>query len=235
MLQTPATVLRLRPRLGERLWLAFGGAVLIASTLGLAALAIVGFLSSPVLGAVLGPLAVFIGLMAWLVLREVRASWSTRVSIDASTVRLTLPAVRGYAAQAALDSWIPLASIAAVERREEAFRSLGTTTIQRAYALLLQDGSRVTLGADRPMKAEFFLGAAVAIAAHAKAPLHDRGLVDGKAGPILAVGNRAPEWTAPGLPEPLARKRRNAAAMTYTLIGAVFVAIMVLRLALHLI
>jgi hypothetical protein len=235
VLQTPVTELDLRPSLAERLLVAFAAGFLALITLAIAALGLFAAASSILLAAILLPLAAFMGLMAWIVLREARAVWTLSISIDGSTVRLRLPAIRGYVAQGALDSWIPLASIACIDSREEAFRSIGTTAIQRAYAVVLRDGSRTVLGADRPMKTPFFQTAAIAIAAKAKVPLHDLGIVDGHAGPVLVSGNTAPDWSAASLPAPLARKRRNAAAMTYTLIGAVFVLIIVLRLALHLI
>ena len=233
MLQTPITELQLRPSLAERLLVAFGAGFLALITLAIAALGLFAANSSLLLAAILLPLAAFMGLMAWIVLREARAVWALSISIDGSTVRLRLPAIRGYVAQGALDRWIPLASIACIDSREEAFRSLGTTAIQRAYAVVLQDGSRTVLGADRPMKAPFFQTAAIAIAAKAKVPLHDLGIVDGHAGPVLVSGNTAPDWSAPSLPAPLARKRRNAAAMTYSIMGLILTAVIALRVLLH--
>jgi hypothetical protein len=198
---------------------AFATALLAVVTLGMAGAAVLLLAASAGLAAFILAVSAVMALMTWITGREALANWRVRIVIDGATAHLILPRIRGFVAQAPMDRWLPLASIAMVEQRDEAFRSLGTTALQRAYALVLHDGSRVVLGADRQMKAPFFGPAAQAIAAQAAAPLHDLGLVDGKAGPVLVAGNTAPDWTAAPLSPAVADKRRRAAALTWSIIG----------------
>src|SRR5690606_39445874 len=66
------------------------------------------------------------------------------------------PKRRGYIAFEPVNEAVSRAAIAAIETRAEAYRGMGTIAIQRVFALVLKDGRRIMLGADRPMIAPFF-------------------------------------------------------------------------------
>jgi len=133
---------------------------------------------------------------------------NTRVTLGGDGVlRLRLPRARSYVPQASVDRALPIASVRGVETRVEAFRSAGNTVTQQAYALVLSNGERILLGADRRMLEPFFGRAAKAIAQAAGQQMRDLGTVDGDPGFILVTGQSVPDWSAPGLAPAVAQKR----------------------------
>lgn len=147
-----------------------------------------------------------------LVVNEGVARQSVRVTLDSDSIHLRLPKRRGYIAFEPVNEAVSRAALAAVETRAEAYRGLGTIAIQRVFALVLKDGRRIMLGADRPMIAPFFAEAANTIAAQTNLPIRDLGMVDGKTGFLLIAGASAPPWDAPALAPATAKKRAAHAA-----------------------
>lgn len=153
-------------------------------------------------------IALFMGAMTWLVCDEALSRAGTRVALDgAGGLHLKLPGRRSYVGQAPVSAVLPLATVRGIETRLEAFRALGNTVIQRAYVLILADGGRLALGADRRMMAPFFGEAAAAIAQRTNLPIADRGAVDGAPGFAMIWGASVPDWQAPSLPQAASEKR----------------------------
>lgn len=147
-----------------------------------------------------------------LVVNEGLARQHLRVGVDATHIYLRLPARRGYIRFPRVDASIPRTALTAIETRTEAYRGAGVVAIQRVFALVLADGRRIILGGDRPMIAPFFAQAAAAIAEQTRAPIHDLGMVDGKAGFLLLAGASAPPWGSAALAPDIAEQRATHAA-----------------------
>jgi len=141
------------------------------------------------------------------VYREAVARSFTRIAINWQTLELRLPAQRSYVPQEKIEAAIPLASIKAIECRAESFRQLGTTALQFAYSLVLEDSRRIMLGADRRFLTPYFQNAAGIISSNIKQPIRDLGLVDGNPGFLLVVGQSAPPWDAPAVPQATMQQR----------------------------
>lgn len=174
--------------------------------------------------------------LLWLfvhVLREALAQTQTRIAIQDGAVHLRLPARRGFAELAPVSETVPRAAISAIQARTEAFRSGGATT-QAAFALVLEDGRRIVLGADRPTLAPLFRQAAEAIAAETRLPIRDLGVVDGDGGFLLLGGVRVPDWESAALPGEIGAKRVADAARvwrwTIAIVGVSLVVSVALRL-----
>ena len=214
----------LRRSAGDR----YGIAIMAALVLGaFAALAAATTMTSPRLpgfGVFLGLMALLLGAVAALVVREAMLRWRTRIVLRDDAVALSLPGLRGYVRAAPVERELPYAAIAAVETRLEAFRALGNTVAQRAYSLVLADGSRVGLGADRRMAAPFFAMAAEAIAARAGVPIRDLGAVDGRAGVSMLWGQTVPGWDAPPLSPGAAGRRVGQERRAWQLLWLVLLA-----------
>lgn len=151
-------------------------------------------------GWILIVLALFMAGLAFIVYREAQARSFTRIAINWQTLELRLPSARGYVPQEKVDASIPLASIKAIESRAESYRQIGTTALQFAYSLVLEDGRRIFLGADRRFLTPYFQNAAGVISNNIKQPIRDLGLVDGNPGFLLVVGQSAPGWDAAPVP-----------------------------------
>lgn len=159
------------------------------------------------MGWILIVLALFMGGLAFIVYREAQARSFTRIAINWQTLELRLPAARGYVPQEKIETAIPLASIKAIESRAESYRQIGTTALQFAYSLVLEDGRRIFLGADRRFLTPYFQNAAGVISNNIKQPIRDLGLVDGNPGFLLVFGQSAPPWDATPVP-PAAMQER---------------------------
>jgi hypothetical protein len=154
----------------------------------------------------------FVGL-TYYVYREAAARSSTRIAINWQTLELRLPPERGYVPQERIDTSIPLASIKAIECRAESYRQIGTTALQFAYSLVLEDGRRIFLGADRRFLTPYFQNAAGIISNNIKSPIRDLGLVDGNPGFLLVIGQSAPPWdTAPVPPATMQKRFKDEAS-----------------------
>jgi hypothetical protein len=158
-------------------------------------------------GWMLVVLALFTGGLAFIVYREAAARSFTRIAINWKTLELRLPAARGYVPQEKVDTSIPLVSIKAIESRAESYQQIGTTALQFAYSLVLEDGRRIFLGADRRFLTPYFQNAASVISNNIKQPIRDLGLVDGNPGFLLVVGQSAPPWNAAPVPPATMQKR----------------------------
>jgi len=152
-------------------------------------------------------LALFMSGLAFIMYREAAARSFTRIAINWQTLELRLPAARGYVPQEKIDTAIPLASIKAIESRVESYRQIGTTALQFAYSLVLEDGRRIFLGADRRFLTPYFQNAAGVISNNIKIPIRDLGLVDGNPGFLLVAGQSAPPWDAASVAPATLQKR----------------------------
>lgn len=162
----------------------------------------------------------FIGL-TYYVYREAIARSSARIAINWQTLELRLPAQRSYIAQEKIDASLPLASIEAIESRAESFRALGTTAVQFAYSLVLNDGRRIVLGADRRFTSPYYQNAAGVISNNVKIPITNRGLVDGNPGFLLVFGQSIPDWNAAPVTEAAMQKRFKDEAAGWRLAGLI--------------
>ncbi|MBL8546647.1 MAG: hypothetical protein JNL81_09280 [Hyphomonadaceae bacterium] len=187
------------------IWFMVGMCAFLIAMFGFAGWAV--FDEDPEIGAVLIAFALpFVGL-GYYVYREAVARSLTRIAINWQTLELRLPRERGYVPQEKIDTAIPLASIKAIESRAESYRQIGTTALQFAYSLVLEDGRRIFLGADRRFLTPYFQNAAGIISNNIKSPIRDLGLVDGNPGFLLVTGQSAPPWDAAPVPPATMRKR----------------------------
>jgi hypothetical protein len=165
------------------------------------------------MGWILIVLALFMGGLTFIMYREAAARAFTRIAINWQTLELRLPSGRGYVPQEKIGTSIPLASIKAIESRVESYRQIGTTALQFAYALVLDDGRRIVLGADRRFLTPYFQNAAEIISNNVKIPIRDLGLVDGNPGFLLVAGQSAPPWdAAPLAPATVQQRFRDEAS-----------------------
>lgn len=203
-----------RAPLAERLGVAAGAIVLIA----LAAAALAGaaalFASNAVVALVLAASGLAIGSMAAMVSREAASRWRLHATIYAGQLTGFLPGRRGFVPHEREELAVAIRDIDRIETREEIFSSLGVTTAQRAYEIVMKDGGRIFLGADRAMLPAHFR----AIVERLGKPVTDRGMVDGDAGFLLAAGVKVPDWTAAPLDPAEAGRRIKASNRTPALL-----------------
>ncbi len=214
-----------RAPLAERLGVVVAAAALIAlAVAGLAGAAAV-YRTSAVLALVLAGIGLTIGSLAGLVTREAVSRWRLGATIYAGRLTGFLPRRRGFVIGAREELSVALNDIERIETREEIFSSLGVTTGQRAYELVLKDGRRVFLGADRDMLPPHFHAIVQGIVLRSHAAIVDRGMIDGDAGFMLVAGVKVPDWTAPPLSPADAARRTAARGRTpaLLLIAAAFV------------
>jgi hypothetical protein len=187
-----APAVELRRSAGDRYAILVMEAVILLGAVALlgGALAVAG--RSPGAASFLLLMGVFVAGLAALVGQEALVRWRTRITLVGDRLRLRLPGRRGYVAQAPLDRELPLSAIEGVDTRLEAFRSAGTTTLQRSYSLALRDGSRIVLGGDRRLLDPFYAGVAETVAVRAGVPLRDLGTVDGEPGFLMLWGQSVP-------------------------------------------
>lgn len=209
----------LRRSAGDRWSIVVMAAVLAVPVVGCVAGAVVVAPASIGLAVFLAAMAAFAGALAYLVIDEARVRWTTRLRLGRDGLGLELPARRGYVRLVPVDEVVPWVRIEGVESRAEAFRAIGTTVVQRAYALRLADGGRIVLGADRRMVDPFFARAAEAIADHTELPVVDRGMVDGEPGFLMIRGQTVPGWDAAALEPSAAAKRVRQERRAWQLVG----------------
>ena len=215
----------LRRSWSDRLLVSVGALLMVAITLVIAGLGfVVAFSSAPWVGAIMGVAAAGLLVLTYVVLREAEGRWMTRITLGPAEARFDLPARRGYADLAPVHLKVPYGQIAAIEVRDEAFSSLGVTMIQRAASLVLQDGARVDLGADRPMMSAYVGPAAAALAQRAGIGVRDLGMVDGKTGPLAVTGNTTPDWKTHPLSNADAIRRHRAAALSWRVLYGLVIA-----------
>lgn len=162
----------------------------------------------------------FVGL-TYYIYREAVARSFTRIAINWQTLELRLPSQRSYVPQEKIETALPLASIKAVESRAESFRALGTTALQFAYSLVLNDGRRIMLGADRRFISPYYQNAAGLISNNVKIPIRDLGLVEGNPGFLLVLGQTIPEWDAAPVPAQEVQKRFKDEGATWRIVAII--------------
>jgi hypothetical protein len=199
-----------RVSLGERLGVIAAAAVLIALSAGALLGAAFLYRESAVIALVLGAIGLTIGSLAGLVSREAVSRWRLNATIYANRLTGFLPRRRGFVIGPREELSVGLQDIDLIETREEIFSSLGVTTGQRAYELVLKDGARIFLGADRDMLPPHIGWIVDGVTARCQARLVDRGMVDGDAGFMLVAGVKVPDWTTAPLDASAAERRRMA-------------------------
>ncbi len=145
--------------------------------------------------------------LTYYVYREAVARSFARIAINWQTLELQLPPQRSYVAQEKIETSLPLASIKSIESRAESFRAIGTTAVQFAYSIVLNDGRRIVLGADRRFTSPYYQNAAGMISNNVKIPITNLGLVDGNPGFLLVAGQSIPDWNAAPVGEAAMQKR----------------------------
>ena len=222
----------------RRIFVLIGTAVLGCVSAGFTVFAIVVMLSPQwQLGLfLLAPLAGFMGALTGYVGRDLRGVWGLHVVLGGDSLELDLPAGRSLIHRPPVQRLIvPYVDIAAVETRLEAYSTLGMEIVQRAYALRRKSEELIFLFEDRALatglESADFQQLAADIASRAGVPLHDLGMVEGKAGFLAVWGAQAPDWSAPSLPLALQlRIWRHAAATGSLVFAIVIVALAIQRL-----
>lgn len=165
------------------------------------------------IGAVLMVFALPFAGLTYYVYREAQARSFTRIAVNGQTLELRLPAQRSFVPQGKIETALPLASIKAIEFRAESFRQIGNTVLQFSYSLVLEDGRRIMLGADRRFLTPYYQNAAGLISNTIQQPIRDLGLVDGNPGFLLITGATVPPWdAAPVAPATLQKRFKDEAA-----------------------
>ncbi|MEZ5972646.1 MAG: hypothetical protein R3C31_12625 [Hyphomonadaceae bacterium] len=189
--------------------------------------AMFGFVGLTLIGEDLGFGVIFIAFalpfagLTYYVYREAQARSFARIAINWQTLELRLPPQRSYVPQEKIETSLPLSSIKAIECRAESFRQLGTTALQFAYSLVLDDGRRIVLGADRRFLTPYYQNAAGVISNNIKKPVRDLGLVEGNPGFLLVAGQTVPGWDAASLPPAVIQKRFKDEAFTWRIVSIV--------------
>ena len=187
------------------------------------------------LGALILAVAWLLASLTGYVARDLRGKWRLRVTMDADSLVLDLPAGRSLIHKAPTQhARIPYTEIEAIETRLEAYGSLGMRMLQRAYVLRRKSGELIYLFEDRALdtlyETSFFTQLVNDIAARADVPLRDLGMTEGGGGVLGVWGTRAADWAAPALP--LGRQRQIRRDVAFT--GALSLALVILALALRL-
>jgi len=126
------------------------------------------------------------------VLEEALARAGVRIAIGADAISLRLPERRGHVRYPALNEAVPRALVAGVESRTETFSNAAEQT---TYKLVLTDGRRIALGADKQMLAPFFHNAAETLVREWRLPpIRHLGVVKAKIGFLLMWGAAVPPW-----------------------------------------
>ncbi|MDP3660973.1 hypothetical protein [Phenylobacterium sp.] len=227
MSQEQSDTIELRRSAMERYLPVAGGLIMLVPTAFLLIVAIGVVRESPAVGLFILVIAVLMVLLTLVVAIEARDRWRTRIRIVGGEVTLSLPR---YLERPPLERAVPLADLAAVDWREEVFRSIGLSAMHQAYALALNDGTRLVMGGDKQMAGSFYAEAARTIAERAGVPIRQLGMFDGHGGVMQVTGMRAPDWASQPLDAASAAKRRRAVDMTYRAMWAVIVLAIVLRL-----
>jgi len=212
MPKAASDTLELRRSAGDRYLTTVCAVILVFPAAFILAIAVATMSETPGVSLFVLGVGLFMVLMIAVVVREARDRWMTCIRITADCVELRLP---HYLDRPPVKATVPLAAIASVDWREEAFRSLGLMAMHQAYALALKDGGHVVLGGDKAMTQPFFSNAAETIAQRIGAPIRDLGMVDGKGGAMQMAGMSAPGWSARSLTYDQMAKRHRAVELTW--------------------
>ncbi len=154
----------------------------------------------------------------------------TRISLTATTLDATVPSGHNALLVPRFRTIaLPLARIRSVERRQEAFRSLGLVNMRDSLSIVTDDGERIGIFSNTsgPSSTLPLDEIAAAIAAGAGTPVTDDGTVWTKGGGLY--GTAASVWTEARLDEPGAAKARRTAARTVQVFLVLFVLVIVVR------
>jgi hypothetical protein len=162
------------------------------------------------------PVLVLVGAVFLFAVRQRRA---ISIRIVGDTVALNLPRGRDMTRPRALRERVALAQVQAVLTRAEFFgRAMALP--QQAYALALNDGRHLRLGADQVQNEPIYGGVAAALAQRIGAELVDEGGVDVatrwmglKIGPV-------PAWSSESLPSSRVEQRWRSGRITWAVVGA---------------
>lgn len=205
---------------GERLFVTLAAVFMGALALFLIVAAIASFTLNILLGAFMLAVAGVIVSLTVLVGREAAGRWRMRATIYAGRLTALLPRRRGFIDMKRERIDIALADVERVETRTEIYSSIGVTTAQQAYSIVMRDGARIELGADRDWVTPFWGRIADEIAKRAPGGMADLGAADGAAGFLLVAGQKAPDWSAPPLGEAELAIRNRRRARTAAIMGA---------------
>lgn len=154
---------------------------------------------------VMAPMACFVAGLTGYVWRDLAGKWGLRLTLAADHATLDLPSGRSLIHRPPAEHvTIPYEDIEAIEMRLEAYRTLGTAMMQRAYVLRRRDGKTIFLFEDRalatPLNAPIFAQMAEDLAKRTDVPVRDIGMVEGRGGVLGVWGTHAEDWATPSLP-----------------------------------
>lgn len=170
---------------------------------------------------------------AAIVSEEAAARWRLHAAIDDRALTAMLPRRRGFRRSAPLRRSIPLADVARLERRLEFFSAFLGATHQEAYEIVLRDGERIFLGADRAGLRPHYGDIARKVAEVSRAECRDLGAVEGRCGFLLIAGVTTPPWTEPSLTEEATRALTERARLTIAVVSIVTLIATVAALIAH--
>ncbi|HRP09548.1 MAG TPA: hypothetical protein PLK37_00780 [Terricaulis sp.] len=130
-------------------------------------------------------------LIGLYLLEDALARGGVRIAIGANAAELALPERRGHVRYPAVYESVPRAALTGIESRTETFSNAAEQT---TYALVLADGRRLILGADKQMLAPFFHNAAQTLAREWSLEIRHLGVVKAKTGFMLMWGAAVPPW-----------------------------------------
>ncbi len=152
------------------------------------------------------------------------------ISITGSTLRATIPDHHNWLLVPSFRTVaVELAQIRSVERREEAVRAFGFTTMRRSLSIVTASGERIGLFSNTENAvAQMPLDEiAAAIAAGAGIGVTDDGLVNSRAAGLYGAASSA--WTEKPLDAASAAKARRAGARTAQVVGALVLLTLLVR------
>lgn len=157
--------------------------------------------------------------------RDARGKRAASIALEGDTLVLDLRADRSLIHRpAACQARIPLADIAAIETRIEAYNAIGMANLVRTWRLVRRTGESVflfeqrALGTsleDAPMDA-----VAAEIAGRAGTSVVDRGMVLGHGGLLVMWFVRAPAWDAAPLAEAMVAREWRRGLIAAALLAA---------------
>lgn len=177
-----------------------GGATLLVLAVGLTSASWGGW---PLTATMLG-VALVMGFFTLYVGRDMLGKWPWRIEIEPEALTLDLPAARSLIHNPpACHETVPVADIAAIETRLEAYKGWIGSMMQRSYRLVLKDKPAIFLFEDRALGTALANGSLYPvvedISLRTGLPLKDLGMTQGVNGLLGVLFVRAPDWGAAAL------------------------------------
>lgn len=206
-----------------------------ALTLGFIGFAVFLFRVQWVAGLAVLVVAIAMGGLSEYIWRDMRAKRDLRIVLERDAVKLDLPANRSLIHRPpAQHLMVPYGDIEALETRVEAYRGMGTASVQRAYVLRRRDGELIFLVEERAlgttMQTNFYTSILNDLVARAGCPVRDLGMVEGKGGALGVWGAHAPDWASPALPADRQRELWSRAARFSGAVMVVFAVLFLLEM-----